>query len=286
MRIVSYRTNGGPWRAGAERDGGIVDIGGDRDASVKALLAEGMAGIAAAAERAKAGKVLREGIELGPPVPDPEKIVCFGLNYRKHAEETGQKLPRVPTFFPKYKNSLIANGEPIVLPRMNGENVDYEIELAVIIGKRCKYVTESEALDYVGGYSILNDVSARDLQMQTSQWGAGKAVDTFAPFGPVLIPASEIGDPQNLAVKTRLNGTVVQNSNTADMVFPVTRLISFLSEFMTLEPGDVLATGTPEGVGFTRKPPLFMKDGDVVELEIEKIGVLRNPIVAKVPAIA
>ena len=285
MRIVSYRTNGGPWRAGAERDGGVVDIGMERDPSVRALLAGGLAALASAAERAKSGKVL-QGVEIGPPVPDPEKIICFGLNYRKHAEETGQKLPRVPTFFPKYRNSLIANGEPIVLPAKNGENVDYEVELAAIIGKRCKAVSESEALDYVGGYSILNDVSARDLQMQTSQWGAGKAIDTFAPFGPVLIPASEIGDPQKLAIKTRLNGTVVQNSNTADMVFPVAQLIAFVSGFMTLEPGDVLATGTPEGVGFTRKPPLFMKDGDVIELEIEKIGVLRNPIVAKVPAIA
>lgn len=286
MRIVSYRTHGGPWRAGAQRDGSIVDIGNERDPSVKALLAAGIAGIAAAAERAKSAKPLGNGVEIGPPIPDPEKIICFGLNYRKHAEETGQKLPSVPTFFPKYRNSLIASGEPIVLPRKNAGNVDYEVELAVVIGKRCKYVSESEALDYVGGYSILNDVSARDLQMQTSQWGAGKAVDTFAPFGPVLIPASEIGDPQNLAIKTRLNGTLVQDSSTADMVFPVARLIAFLSDIMTLEAGDVLATGTPEGVGFTRKPPLFMKDGDVVELEIEKIGVLRNPVVAKVPAIA
>ncbi|MGH7682853.1 MAG: fumarylacetoacetate hydrolase family protein, partial [Vulcanimicrobiaceae bacterium] len=166
----------------------------------------------------------------------------------------------------------------------NPSQIDYEVELAVIIGKRCKNVTESEALQYVAGYSILNDVSARDLQMQTSQWGAGKAIDTFAPLGPVLVTADEIPDPQKLAVKTRLNGEVVQNSSTADMIFSVAQMIAFLSDLMTLEAGDVIATGTPEGVGFTRKPPLFMKDGDVIEMEIEKIGVLRNPIVARVPA--
>ena len=282
MRIVSYRV-GGPWRAGVERDGAIVDVGGDRDPSVKALLAGGSAALSAAAQRAKSGAPVAGNVEIGPPIPDPEKIICFGLNYRKHAEETGQTLPKVPTFFPKFRNSLIGPNEPIVIPRVSSQ-IDYEVELAAIIGKRCKDVSESEALDFVGGYSALNDVSARDLQMQTSQWGAGKAIDTFAPFGPALIPASEIPDPQRLAVKTRLNGITVQDSNTADMVFSVAKLIAFLSGFMTLEPGDVIATGTPEGVGFTRKPPLFMKDGDVVELEIEKIGVLRNPIVAKVPA--
>jgi 2-keto-4-pentenoate hydratase/2-oxohepta-3-ene-1,7-dioic acid hydratase in catechol pathway len=284
MRIVSYRINGGPWRAGAERDGAIVDIAGEGDPSVKALLTGGKSALAAASERARSGKAVSGQVEIGPTIPDPEKIICFGLNYRKHAEETGQALPKVPTFFPKYRNSLIANGEQIVLPRHNANNVDYENELVIVIGKRCKYVTEAEALDYVGGYTIMNDVSARDLQMQTSQWGAGKAVDTFAPLGPVLVPASEIGDPQKLALKTRLNGQVVQNSNTSDMVFNCAQLIAFVSNFMTLEPGDVLATGTPEGVGFTRKPPLFLKDGDIIELEIERIGILRNPVVSKVPA--
>jgi len=206
------------------------------------------------------------------------------LNYRKHAEETGQPLPTVPTMFPKYRNALIANGAQIVLPRNNPDNVDYENELTIIIGKRCKYVTESEALDYVAGYTIMNDVSARDLQMQTSQWGAGKAVDTFAPLGPALVPASEIGNPQKLAIKTRLNGKVVQDSNTSDMVFTCAQIVAFLSNFMTLEPGDVIATGTPEGVGFKRNPPLFLKDGDIIELEIEKLGILRNPVVSKVPA--
>jgi 2-keto-4-pentenoate hydratase/2-oxohepta-3-ene-1,7-dioic acid hydratase in catechol pathway len=281
MRIVSFRQNGGPWRAGAERDGAIVDIGGAADPSVRALLAGGAEALAAAAKR---GTPVSGNAQLGPVVPDPEKIICFGLNYRRHAEETGNPIPKAPTFFPKYRNSLIADGEPIVLPLKNPSNVDYEVELAAIIGKRCKNVSESEALQYVAGYSILNDVSARDLQMQTSQWGAGKAVDTFAPLGPVLVTADEIGDPQKLAVTTRLNGQVVQKSNTADMIFSVAQLVAFLSDFMTLEPGDVLATGTPEGVGFARKPPIFMKDGDVIEMEIEKIGVLRNPIVARVPA--
>jgi len=281
MRIVSYRVNGGPWRAGAERDGAIVDLAVE---SVRALLAGGDTALSAAEERAKRGNPVSGKVEVGPPVPDPEKIVCFGLNYRRHAEETGNAIPKVPTFFPKYRNSLVANGEPIVLPAKYPSEIDYEVELTAVIGKRCKNVTKAEALDYVGGYTILNDVSARDLQMMTSQWGAGKAIDTFAPCGPVLIPAREIGDPQKLSVKTRLNGRELQNSNTADMIFPVAELVAFLSDFMTLEPGDLIATGTPEGVGFKRNPPVFMRDGDVVELEIEKIGVLRNPIVARVPA--
>lgn len=281
MRIVSYRNSGGPWRAGAERNGAVFDLGAD---SVKSLLAGGAAALAAAAQRAKAASAVSGKVEIGPPLADPDKIVCIGLNYRRHAEETGNAIPTVPTFFPKYRNSLVADGEPIVLPTKNPSQVDYEVELAAVIGKRCKGVSESEALSFVAGYSILNDVSARDLQMQTSQWGAGKAIDTFAPFGPVLVTADEIGDPQKLAVKTRLNGQLLQNSNTSDMVFSVAQIVSFLSDFMTLEPGDVIATGTPEGVGFKRNPPIFMKDGDIVELEIEKIGVLRNPVVARVPA--
>jgi 2-keto-4-pentenoate hydratase/2-oxohepta-3-ene-1,7-dioic acid hydratase in catechol pathway len=283
MRIVSYRTRGGAWRAGAERDGAIVDIGGDRELSVRQILAAGPGALAEAAQRAKSGTPVRGDVEIGPPITDPEKIVCFGLNYRRHALESGMELPKFPTFFPKYLNSLIGPNAPIVIPRKNPDKIDYENELAAVIGKRCKNVSVDEALRYVAGYSILNDVSARDLQMQTSQWGAGKAIDTFAPLGPVLVTSDELGDPQKLAIKTRLNGTVVQDSNTADMVFTVAQLVAFLSDFMTLEPGDVLATGTPEGVGFARKPPLFMKDGDTIEVEIEKIGVLRNPIVAKVP---
>jgi 2-keto-4-pentenoate hydratase/2-oxohepta-3-ene-1,7-dioic acid hydratase in catechol pathway len=284
MRIVSYRVGGGSWRAGAERDGSVIDIAGEGNLSVKALLAGGKAALDAAATREKSSKPVSGNVEIGPVIPDPDKVICIGLNYRKHAEETGQPLPTVPTMFPKYRNSLIANGAQIVLPRNNPGNVDYENELTIVIGKSCKYVTEAEALEYVAGYTIMNDVSARDLQMQTSQWGAGKAVDTFAPLGPALVPASEIGNPQKLAIKTRLNGRVVQDSNTSDMVFSCAQIIAFLSNFMTLEPGDVIATGTPEGVGFKRQPPLFLKDGDIIELEIEKLGILQNPVVSKVPA--
>ncbi|HEY1728696.1 MAG TPA: fumarylacetoacetate hydrolase family protein [Candidatus Baltobacteraceae bacterium] len=281
---MSYRVGGGSWRAGAERDGSVIDIAGEGNLSVKALLAGGKAALDAAATREKSSKPVSGNVEIGPVIPDPDKVICIGLNYRKHAEETGQPLPTVPTMFPKYRNSLIANGAQIVLPRNNPGNVDYENELTIVIGKSCKYVTEAEALEYVAGYTIMNDVSARDLQMQTSQWGAGKAVDTFAPLGPALVPASEIGNPQKLAIKTRLNGRVVQDSNTSDMVFSCAQIIAFLSNFMTLEPGDVIATGTPEGVGFKRQPPLFLKDGDIIELEIEKLGILQNPVVSKVPA--
>ncbi|MBV8150541.1 MAG: fumarylacetoacetate hydrolase family protein [Candidatus Eremiobacteraeota bacterium] len=281
MRIVSFRKDGGPWRAGIEREGTIVDVARDGDPSVRALLAAGPAVVDGAGRTH--GGLPRESVEIGPPVPDPEKIVCIGLNYKKHAAETGIPLPPVPTFFPKYRNSLIAHGQPIVIPRV-AKNIDYEVELAAIIGRRCVDISEADALDYVAGYAAFNDVSARDLQFQTSQWAAGKAIDTFAPFGPAMVTTDEIPDPQVLGIQTRVNGIVVQDSNTSDMAFSVAQIIAFLSGFMTLEPGDVIATGTPEGVAMARKPPTWLKDGDVVEIEIEKIGIVRNPLVSKVPA--
>src|SRR5437879_7886152 len=180
-------------------------------------------------------------------------------------------------FFAKFRNSLIGPTGPILLPRV-GTKIDYEGELAVIIGTRCKDVTEQEALQYVAGYTIMHDVSARDLQMQTSQWTAGKALDTFAPMGPGIVLASSIPDPQTLTLTTRLNEQVVQHDTTANMVFSVASTIAFLSSLMTLEPGDIIATGRASGVGFKRTPPLFLHDGDVVEVEIERIGRIRNPV--------
>jgi 2-keto-4-pentenoate hydratase/2-oxohepta-3-ene-1,7-dioic acid hydratase in catechol pathway len=216
-------------------------------------------------------------IELGPPIPDPDKIICIGLNYADHANEAGLAQTQVPLFFAKFRNSLIGPTGTILLPHASNQ-IDYEGELAVIIGTRCKEVSEQEALQYVAGYSIMNDVSARDLQMQTSQFIAGKALDTFAPMGPGMILASDIPDPQHLLLTTRVNGQVVQKASTAEMIFSVKRIVSFLSSLMTLEPGDVIATGTPSGVGFKRTPPLFLQDGDVVEVEIEGIGRIRNPV--------
>lgn len=217
-----------------------------------------------------------EEARLGPPIPDPDKIICLGLNYRSHVEETGLATYQVPILFAKYRNALSGPTSPIVLPGLS-EQVDYEGELAVVIGKRGKNIPSAQALDYVAGYMALNDVSARDLQFQTGQWLSGKTLDTFAPCGPALV-INEISDPQSLDISTRINGQTMQQSNTCNMIFPIAEILAYISQLMTLEPGDIIATGTPEGVGFKRNPPIFLRDGDVVEVEIEKIGTLRNPV--------
>ncbi len=215
---------------------------------------------------------------FGPPVPDPDKILCIGLNYREHARESGLEVPSVPIVFAKFRNSLIGPGSAIELPAIS-QQIDYEGELAVVIGERCKNVPMAETLSVVAGYSILNDVSARDLQLEVSQWTVGKAIDTFAPMGPGIVPAQLVPDPQQLNLITRVNGQVVQRSSTSDMIFSVAQIITHLTRSMTLEPGDIIATGTPAGVGFKRDPALFLKGGDVVEVEISSIGVLSNPVV-------
>jgi acylpyruvate hydrolase len=218
------------------------------------------------------------GIIFGPPIPDPDKILCIGLNYREHARESGLPIPSVPLVFAKFRNSLIGPGASIELPAIS-QQIDYEGELAVVIGRRCKNVDVSDALSVVAGYSVFNDVSARDLQLEVSQWTIGKAIDTFAPMGPGLVPAHLIPDPQKLELITRVNGQVVQQSSTADMIFNVAEIISHLTRSMTLEPGDIIATGTPSGIGFKRDPALFLKPGDIVEVEISSIGRLSNPVV-------
>ncbi|HCI78095.1 MAG TPA: hypothetical protein DHW02_00215 [Ktedonobacter sp.] len=288
MMLVRYRLSGSdtPWRVGMMRDQSVVDVAayassdGKSYSSVKELLPRLNEVSDWATQQLDAGNHILslETLELGPPVPDPDKILCLGVNYRAHAAEAQQELPAVPLFFAKFRNSLTGPTSPILLPRVS-TRIDYEGELAVIIGKRCKDVTEQEALSYVAGYSIMNDVSARDIQMQTSQWTAGKALDTFAPMGPGIVPASEIPDPQTLTLITRLNGQEVQHDNTANMIFSIASALAFLSSLMTLEVGDILATGTPSGVGFTRTPPLFLQHGDMVEVEIERIGRLCNPVV-------
>jgi 2-keto-4-pentenoate hydratase/2-oxohepta-3-ene-1,7-dioic acid hydratase in catechol pathway len=218
-------------------------------------------------------------LRLNAPVHRPSKVICIGLNYRDHAEESGAPLPEIPVLFPKYANSVIGPDEPIVLPPETAEP-DYEAELGVVIGRRASRVTEDHALSHVAGYMCMNDVSARDLQSQTSQWMLGKAIDTFLPCGPWLVTADEIPDPQSLAIRLRLNGEELQSSSTAQMVFGVAELIAFVSRTITLEPGDLIATGTPPGVGFARTPPIRLRDGDRVEVEIEGIGTLANPVVA------
>ena len=217
-----------------------------------------------------------ETARLGPPLPDPDKIICLGLNYKSHATETGIPLPEVPILFSKYRNTLTGPTSPILLPGVS-EEIDYEAELAVVIGKQCKNVPVESALDYVAGYMALNDVSARDLQFRTGQWLSGKTSDTFAPCGPALV-MDEIHDPQNLKISACVNGETLQQSNTGNMIFSVAETIAYISQLMTLVPGDIISTGTPEGVGFTRKPPIFLRDGDIVEVEIEGVGKLRNPV--------
>ena len=216
-------------------------------------------------------------LTLRAPISHPSKIVCVGLNYRDHAAESGQPVPDHPILFPKFANSVIGPGEPIVLP-LDTEQPDYEAELGVVIGATTKRVSESEALGRVAGYTCLNDVSARDLQFRSSQWMLGKAIDTFLPMGPWLVTTDEIPDPQALRIGCRLNGEQVQDSSTEQMVFGVAELIAFISRTLTLEPGDIIATGTPPGVGFARTPPRFLRDGDEVTIEIEGIGALTNPV--------
>lgn len=219
-------------------------------------------------------------VELLAPLPQPGKIICIGQNYLEHARESSADKAPFPIIFAKYSNSIIGTGANIVIPKVV-QKPDYEGELAVIIGRKGRSIPESEALHYVGGYSILNDVSARDWQNRTSQWVIGKTCDTFCPFGPVLVTSDEIPDPQTLQIRTIISGQVFQTGNTADMIFSVAHLIADMSQVMTLEPGDIIATGTPPGVGFAQKPPRWLRPGDIVRIEIDRIGVLENPVVAE-----
>src|SRR5438876_9345006 len=213
------------------------------------------------------------------PVPRPGKLICIGLNYRDHAAESMMAIPERPVVFSKFATAVIAPGEPVILPATSLQ-VDYEAELAVVIGRRAKNVSAARALNYVLGYTCFNDVSARDFQFADGQWQRGKSCDTFAPMGQTIVTADEVPDPHKLSIKLILNGRTMQDSNTDQLIFGVPELIEFLSQTITLEPGDVIATGTPPGVGFARKPPVFLKDGDVMEVEVEKLGVLQNPVVA------
>ena len=211
------------------------------------------------------------------PIDRPGKIVCVGLNYRDHAEEQGTELPGAPLLFAKWPNALIGPGEPIVIPRIS-KQVDYEAELGVVIGERVRGISEQDALHAVRGYICLNDVSARDLQFSDGQWTRGKSPDTFCPIGPQLAPASAVPDPQKLGIRCVLNGELMQDSTTANMIFTVAEIIAYASETMTLEPGDLIATGTPAGVGVFRDPPVLLKDGDEVTIEIDGLGALTNPV--------
>jgi 2-keto-4-pentenoate hydratase/2-oxohepta-3-ene-1,7-dioic acid hydratase in catechol pathway len=210
-------------------------------------------------------------------IPRPGKIVCVGLNYRDHAAEGGMDLPKAPLLFAKWPNTLIGHGDPIVLPPESAQ-VDYEAELGVVIGTKARRVSERDALDHVDGYLCLNDVSARDLQFADGQWTRGKSPDTFCPVGPRLVPRAEIDDPQALAIRCIVNGEALQDSSTAQMIFSVAEIIAYASQVITLEPGDLIATGTPAGVGVFRDPKVLLQAGDEVSVEIEGLGTLTNPI--------
>lgn len=290
MRLVTFSHNGQP-RLGAlvasavgER---VIDLARAQPrlpADMLAFLEMGPDALNLA-RQAVAAASPEEGLDAAAvswlaPVPRPGKIIAIGQNYAAHAAEGNAPPPQYPIVFAKYANTVIGHKAPIVLPRISSQ-VDYEGELGVVIGRRAKAVSEEAALSYVAGYLCFHDVSARDYQMLTSQWTLGKTFDTFAPMGPALVTADEVPDPQALRVRTVVSGEVLQDGHTGDMIFSVAFLVAYLSAVMTLEPGDVIATGTPPGVGMARKPPRWLRPGDVVRIEIDGVGVLENPVVAE-----
>lgn len=279
MRLVCFRRNG-TTGFGQVLDGFVHEIPCEAMQGLRPLLACSPSERQARASASPTPSFSLSDVELLPPVPNPAKVICVGLNYREHIEETGRSPSGYPTVFTRFADTQIGHGQPIVMPSVSHQ-LDYEGELAVIIGKPGFNIPEESALDHVGGYACYNDVSVRDWQKHGTQWTPGKNFPTTGPFGPWLVTADEIPDPANLTIETRLNGVTVQSASTRQLIFPITFLISYISRFTALGTGDVICTGTPGGVGFTRNPPLFMKPGDVVEVEIEGLGVLRNGVVAE-----
>jgi 2-keto-4-pentenoate hydratase/2-oxohepta-3-ene-1,7-dioic acid hydratase in catechol pathway len=258
-----------------------IDMDGPWWQKARAVFAN-VARNADALEEAKANGwlVRRQDAYWFAPVPRPGKLICIGLNYRDHAKEANLPLPEKPVLFSKFSSAVIAPGEPVVLPATS-KKVDYEAELAVVIGRRAKNVKADRAYDYVLGYTGFNDVTARDFQFGDGQWQRGKSCDTFAPLGQSIVTTDVLTDPHKLGIRLTLNGEIMQESNTDQMIFGVPQLIEFISETITLEPGDVIATGTPAGVGFARNPPVFLKPGDEMEVTIEGVGGLNNPVIGQ-----
>ena len=280
MRLTTY-LHQGQARLGVIDGDQVIDLAADLRAALTAgtdLAAAGRAAIGSSAPRQPLAD-----LSLAPLLPEPGKTICLGLNYFDHAKEGGRtEKPTYPWFFYRGKSSLVAHGQPGVCPRVS-DKFDYEAELAVVIGKTVpRHVAQADALQYVFGYTCFNDMSVRDYQKRTAQWTIGKNFDATGGFGPVLVTADELpAGAVGLRIQSRLNGRVMQDANTSDMIFSVAETIALLAECMTLEPGDVLVMGTPAGVGQARTPPVWMKAGDTIEVEIEQIGVLRNPIVAE-----
>jgi 2-keto-4-pentenoate hydratase/2-oxohepta-3-ene-1,7-dioic acid hydratase in catechol pathway len=282
MRFTTYLDRGQA-RLGVVSGSDVIDLNRAQpqiSADLRTALREGqdLAGAAAAAIASNAPRLPLASLQLAPLLPEPGKIVCLGLNYYDHAKEGGREKPVYPWFFMRTATSLLAPGAKALRPKVS-ERLDYEAELAVVIGKRVKHCTLDNALDAVFGYSVFNDISVRDYQKKTPQWSIGKNFDRTGPFGPVLVTADELPPgATDLRIQARLNGQVMQDANTRDMIWGVAETIMLLSECMTLEPGDVIVMGTPAGVGQARTPPVWMKHGDTIEIDIERIGVLRNTI--------
>jgi 2-keto-4-pentenoate hydratase/2-oxohepta-3-ene-1,7-dioic acid hydratase in catechol pathway len=277
MRLVSYRSERGV-RTGVLRDDSVVDVWGElggEGSSVRELLVSGR--LADAAEISGGEPLPLAQVDLLPPVTDPEKIICIGLNYRAHAAEAGIEPPNVPTFFAKFRNALAPPDATVPLPAASAK-VDFEAEVAFVVGRRAKEVAEADALDYVGGYMLLNDLSARDLQFATPQWIPGKVFDGSAPCGPALVTPDEAGPPDRISFSLALNGEPMQAASTDDLIFSVPALVAHLSTLMTLEPGDIVSTGTPAGVGSTRQPRVWLKAGDEIEISSPTLGLLRTAI--------
>jgi 2-keto-4-pentenoate hydratase/2-oxohepta-3-ene-1,7-dioic acid hydratase in catechol pathway len=279
MKLASYKTSGTA-TYGVVVEDGVIDLPQRLGVPTlrAALAAHALSEIARAAKGAKPDRALDEVAWL-PPIPDPDKIICIGLNYRAHAAEAGVKVPDNPSVFIRLRSTLVPHGGALVRPRLSSD-MDYEAELAVIIGRGGRHIAEDDALAHVAGYSCFNDASIRDYQFKHSL-AVGKNFAATGGFGPWLVTADEIPDPSRLTLRCRLNGAEVQHGRTDDLIFTVPWIVSYLSTITELAPGDVIATGTPHGVGFARKPPLWMKPGDTVEIDISSIGVLRNRVVAE-----
>jgi 2-keto-4-pentenoate hydratase/2-oxohepta-3-ene-1,7-dioic acid hydratase in catechol pathway len=280
MRLLTYQAAEGPAAAFHVDDALVPASALDAPTStvrglLEALDSDALRELAARAEDVEERVPLADAT-LCAPIPDAHKIICLGLNYRDHAEETGQEIPAAPMWFAKFANSLTGSGQPVVLPAAHAEYVDYEAELALVVGRAARNVSTEDALSYVAGAMPFNDVSARDLQLQNPLWTSGKAIDTFAPCGPALVTLDEIGDLGALELRTRINGEVLQQGTTANLVFAPAELVAWLSRTITLLPGDIIATGTPAGVGATQGR--FLRDGDTVEVEIDGLGALVNPV--------
>jgi len=286
MRLTTLNTPHGPRPAVlvADRYVDLVATDPRFPPSMRLLLAD--PGLLTAARevagRPNAVSVPVASARLHSPVHDPQKIVCVGLNYRDHAVESRMPIPKEPVLFSKFPSALIGHGDPIVVPKVSSK-VDYEAELVIVIGKRGRRIPEAGAMDHVAGYSVGHDVSARDWQLEKDgkQWMVGKTFDTFAPVGPTLVTRDEVPDPHKLGIRLRVNGKTMQDSNTEQMIFSVAQLVCYLSAVFTLEPGDLVFTGTPPGIGHALKPPVYLTGGEVTEVEIDLLGVLRNPVAAE-----